>query len=359
LKIHQFHAVLSQASAVSNEVLALHEWFEFKGYRSQVFSEYKGTLAGVRVDRWDASIAAQCDLLLVHYSRGSDLHDSVFDAPCRNAMIYHDVTPPRFFADTDRTLRECAELGLSSLPRYATRPGAAVAHSKFSAEVLRDCGYSNVQVLPYVLNERLYTLPPKLQTLGSRYEQPRILLAVGRVAPNKCLEDCLFVADYLNRVLGLGWRLLIVGSAQGTEVYLRKLEQLRDKLNLRNVEFTGEVSQERLLAYYRVADALILMSEHEGFGVPLVEAMRFDVPVFAYAAGATPEVLGEGGVLFEHKDWAVMAEAIARVAREPALREGILAAQRLRWAELSPAAVLPKWQQWIEGLVPPPLLPEE
>jgi glycosyltransferase involved in cell wall biosynthesis len=269
-------------------------------------------------------------------------------------MIFHDVTPPHFFADCDRVHREQAEDGLAALPRFADRVESAVAHSEFSAGLLRKFGYPRIHVLNYILNEDLYTLEPDPQTLASyKNRTGKLLLAVGRIAPNKCIEDCLFITDYLNRVLGLNYRLILAGSAKGTERYLHQLQNLCSKLSLAKVEFTGEISQARLLALYQTSDALLLMSEHEGFGVPLVEAMRFDCPIFAYSAAAVPEVLGECGVVFQHKNWAVMAHAIELLLSDSAVREQLLVAQRARWAQLSPDAVLPGWEQWLGKLAEP------
>ncbi len=351
MTVHQFHAVLSAASAVSNEVFALQRWLQSKGHWGRLFAEQEGSIEGNAVTRWSASMVQPEDLLLIHYSRGSDLHDSVLAAQCSKALIFHDVTPARFFADTDRELREHAEAGVASLARYNPSVRSAVAHSEFSANVLHGAGFKNVDVLPYVLNESLYMRTPDAATIQAfSGRKQSILLVVGRIAPNKCLEDCLFIADYLHRVLGLDYRLIFAGSAKGTEVYRQKLEQLCAQLELQDVEFTGEISQERMLALYRVSDGLLLMSEHEGFGVPLVEAMRFDVPIFAYAAGAVPEVLGDSGVLFEQKNWAAMAEAIVRVIVNPGLQEHILEAQRARYTQLAPEAVLPRWDRWIQQL---------
>ncbi len=349
-RIHQFHAVLAPASAVSNEVIALHRMLGIAGYGPRVFAETGSNLAGVTVESWTAD-AADCDLLLVHYSRDSTLHDAVFSCACPKAMLFHDVTPPSYFAAVDSTHRELAERGLDSLPRYAPATAAAAAHSEFSAHTLSRAGYRDPAVLPYLLDDSLYELAPDPAVLGLHAGHRFRLLAVGRVAPNKCLEDCLFVLDYLQKFENPRWGLTIAGSHRGLESYRLKLETLCADLRLQNVAFTGGISQDQLLAYYRVSGALLWMSEHEGFGVPLVEAMRLDLPVFAFAAGATPEVLGQSGVLFPEKDWTAVAEAIARTTRDTGLRERILEGQRARYRALAPAAVRPQWSTWVDEVL--------
>jgi glycosyltransferase involved in cell wall biosynthesis len=342
--LYQFHAVLSEASAVSNEILALHELFVSNGHRSRLFSETKGRLAEIEVDRWPPSSASHCDLLLVHYSRGSHVHDAVFSFGGRKAIVFHNVTPASYF--TDETLREFAERGLADLPRYSGQVDAALAHSRFSARILSECGFREPSIAPYLLHEPVYLVSPDATTLTRLSEGGwHNLLAVGRIAPNKCLEDCLFVLDYLRTFHGPGWRLFFVGSPAGNEVYQAKLKLLIERMRARDAEFTGEVSQAELLAYYQAGHSLLFLSEHEGFGVPLVEAMRMNVPVFAFATNPATEVLGPAGIQFATKDSATIGEAIAMVAADPLLREQVLSRQNARYQELSRGGSW--WEEWL------------
>ena len=203
-----------------------------------------------------------------------------------------------------------------------------MGHSRFSTQELTELGFPHVEVLPYILLEGLYAVeadPTVLDCWGS--DGWTNLLVVGRVAPNKCIEDCIFVFDYFKKFFDSRSRLFIVGNWQGTEGYLVKLRRLVADLGLEDVRLTGPVQQQVLVAYYRLANAFIYMSEHEGFGVPLVEAMRYGVPVFAYASSAIPDTLRGAGVLFKEKAWPTIAESIGAVMSDKDYRNRIVSEQ--------------------------------
>ena len=134
------------------------------------------------------------------------------------------------------------------------------------------------------------------------------------------------------------------------EKYAAYLQALVARLALTDVHFIGHVSREELIAYYRAVDVYLCMSEHEGFGVPLIESMYFDVPVIAYAAAAAPETMGGAGVLVTRKDHAAIAELMNLVARDDSLRARLVAQQRQRWPQFTPAALLPTLRACLEAI---------
>ncbi len=299
------------------------------------------------VESWRQFRGGPEDILLIHYSLGSPAFDSVFSAPGRKALVYHNVTPAPYLTSLPSILK-WAEAGKKDLASFATRAEAAIAHSHFSARDLLHAGYRSVEVLPYTLFEKLYEQPAedsvlKLYPAGDQ----KNLLVVGRIMPHKCVEDSVFVVDYLGADFGAGWRLILIGSWNGAEAYRERLLTLAEKMNLQDIVWAGAVSQGALISYYKIADALLLMSEHEGFGVPLVEAMRYEVPVFAYSKGATPEVLGDAGVLIEQKNFPLIAETIELVTSDPLQKETVLQTQRDRREFFSSALAKERWRTWL------------
>jgi glycosyltransferase involved in cell wall biosynthesis len=145
-------------------------------------------------------------------------------------------------------------------------------------------------------------------------------------------------------------RLLLVGSARGTEIYAEYLSDLVAKLGLSDVVFAGHVSTEKLVAYYTSAHVYLSMSEHEGFGVPLLESMHFGVPIIAFKSTAVPETLGGAGMLITSKDYAAVAELIGLLAEDEALRARVIARQRERLQDFSPACVQKRLQQLLQDL---------
>ena len=138
-----------------------------------------------------------------------------------------------------------------------------------------------------------------------------------------------------------GARLWLVG-APSVPSYHRVLQEYRRRLGLERCTFVHHVTDDELVSYYRAADVFLCLSEHEGFGVPLVESMGFDVPVVAYAAGAVPETLGGAGLLLEDKDPAEVAELCHLVATDATLRDRVLTGQRRRLRHFDPERIWPR-----------------
>lgn len=322
----QFASQVCRHDAVGNAVFGLDRMLRELGIYSRISCDRSDAPSAKHVRSWSSLAHMKWDALLVHYSHGCGAHGRLLTANQKLILVYHGMTPPEYFRGTNPRLEEASRRGAAELPRWAERAQHAVAHSCFTARELAAAGFGDVTVLPYPPYEPQYAVEPD-RALLARYGGDGWvnLLTVGRIAPNKCLEDCLFVFDYFKRAVQPKSRLFIVGSWDGTEAYFDRLLRLTARLGTQDVFFTGPVSQAALLAFFKLADAYICMSEHEGFGVPLLEAMRFGVPVFAYAAAAVPETLRGAGVLFAEKSWPVVAEAIGLLLADRELRARVIA----------------------------------
>jgi glycosyltransferase involved in cell wall biosynthesis len=199
-------------------------------------------------------------------------------------------------------------------------------------------GWSLVGVLPIIFNPERLTVRPDPKILKS-WQTGVNLLFVGRIAPNKCFEDLILTFHYLKQTRCPNARLFLVGSSRGMEPYLAFLEALINRLALTDVFFAGHVSAAQWAAYYQVASLYLSLSEHEGFGVPLLESMYFGVPIVAYKATAVPETLGGSGVLVKTKDHAAIAELIAEILGDESLRNQLIAGQKARLQAFLPEVV--------------------
>jgi len=166
-------------------------------------------------------------------------------------------------------------------------------------------------------------------------------LFVGRIAPNKCIEDLLKLAEHYKRYVDAYYRFVFVGRNDVVPRYYRTIRALiaEYKLPDERFVFTGPVPEAELATYYRWASAYVSVSEHEGFCVPLLEAMAMDVPVLAYAAAAVPDTLGGAGVQFAPKDLEHAAEVLGLLAFDDEVRAGVLAGQRRRLDDFSDANI--------------------
>ena len=162
---------------------------------------------------------------------------------------------------------------------------------------------------------------------------------VGRIAPNKKQEDVIRAFSCYQRFCNPKSRLILVGSWSGAESYYRRLCRYTAALQAENVLFTGHIPFPDILAYYHVADLFLCMSEHEGFCVPLVEAMYFGVPILAYRACAVPDTLGDSGILLDKKDPVEAAMVADRILTDTSLRRELVARQRRRQQDFSYGAV--------------------
>lgn len=334
--LHQILAGYSKGDAISNEALTIRAIARARGLASEIYCETARVLPELRGDMRDLSRAAAElgpeDAALLHLSIGSPANALFPSLRARKAILYHNITPPEWFEGVrDATARMLAH-GREQARALAGTAAVTLADSAYNATELETMGHREVGVFPLALDfSHIRTAPDR--GVMREYGDGRLnVLFVGRGVPNKRIEDLLAAFYYLRRYVEPSARLVHVGSYAGCERYLSLLRARTREWKLEDVLFPGSVPQPQLAAYYRRATVFLCMSEHEGFCVPIVEAMAHDVPVLAFAAAAVPETLGGAGVLFHEKRFDLVAEMIARIARDARLRAGILAAQRRRLA---------------------------
>ncbi|MGI8563743.1 MAG: glycosyltransferase [Candidatus Dormibacter sp.] len=285
---------------------------------------------------WHPARASRGQILLYQASTGSvdGMVEFLAAQPQPKTMHYHNITPSEFFRAYDEGAAASMERGRAELQLLAQTIKLAAADSEFNASELRELGVTNVHVIPPYVPPRLATEPNSkhLEWL-QKTKRGMDLLFVGRVVPNKGHLNLLRVLAVIRRTIDPHARLFVVGG-WALPAYTERLFRLRSRLQLEGVVFTGQVSDAVLAAHYRSADAFISMSEHEGYGLPLIEAMRFDLPVVAYDAAAVAETLGGAGVLLRTLDPLLAAEVLARLVQNQDLLSKVRAGQRARLAEL-------------------------
>ena len=328
--IHQVLAALAYGDAIGNEALAIRDRLRSRGFASEIFAEkvHPAMASHARpLSEYEAA-AADHALCLFHFSIGSAASSLVYHRKEPLICIYHNITPPEFFVPFHQHLAGLCYHGKRELASFAPRSVLGLGDSEFNRKELEATGFRPTGVLPIVLDWSRYDEPPSpvmMERLNG-FEGPTILF-VGRVVPNKKVEDVLNAFAAFQRHHCPESRLLLVGDTTGHGRYLRRLLELVHSLRLRNVIFTGQVSQSDLIAAYRSAQAFLCLSDHEGFCVPLLEAMHFGLPVIAYDAAAVSETMNGGGVLLEDKDPRLVAETLDLVLRDDAFRRAVLKSQ--------------------------------
>jgi len=334
--IHQFVAGFTAGDAISNEALTLRALFRRWGYAAEIFCEKNHTGPALRAESRDAERAAEVmapdDVALLHLSIGSAVNDIFQGLACRKVLRYHNITPAHFFRGLQEELARDLAWGRDQARTLAKTAAVNLADSRFNAGELSALGYPAAYVMPLVLNFDAIGARADRRVLRALKDDSINILFVGRCAPNKRIEDVLCAFNYFQKTVEPNARLIHVGSFAGLERYQALLNVYARNLGLNQVVFAGAVPQGELNAYYEAADLFLCMSEHEGFGIPLIESMAHNLPVLAYAAGAVPETLDGAGILVHEKRWDYIAEMMGHLARRGPFREAVVRGQQKRLA---------------------------
>lgn len=273
-------------------------------------------------------------LVLYHHGIASHWAGRLLHYDCRKGIVFHNVTPARFYEGT--RIEEALRSGRSQLTALAEGMALSIGVSELNAIELRESGHRNVQLVPLYIEPHRFD-PEQIDPVMKRElnEGAPIVLSVSRVVPHKRVEDLLALHAELLRVRPAA-RLLVIGDFAPGQRAFRELAARAEELG--RVEFLGKVSHGELVAAYRTADVYVSMSEHEGFGVPLVEAMAADLPVLAFGAAAVPWTMGGTGIVFDTKHFAALAELVIAVTEDDEVKRKIIDGQQRRLAELSAEA---------------------
>ena len=233
-------------------------------------------------------------------------------------------------------------MGRQELATLALRTDLALGDSEYNRQELESLGFERTGVFPIAVDTGRVTQPVHRPALEQILDDGLVnFLFVGRIAPNKKIEDHIKLAEVYKRYVDAYYRFIFVGRYDVVPRYYSMIRGLMSEYRLLNDRFvfTGPVPDEELAVYYRHAAVYISLSEHEGFCVPLVEAMAADVPVLAYSAAAVPDTLGGAGVQFAPKDLEQAAELLGSLAFDDGLRAKIIEGQRRRLADFGDARI--------------------
>jgi glycosyltransferase involved in cell wall biosynthesis len=276
---------------------------------------------------------------------------AVAELPHGRIVQYHNVTPAEFFAPYDPALFRLALLARQDLATLVGRVDLALGVSEYNRQELEALGFSPTGVLPLAIDFSRITSAAARPALEKVLDDEYVnFLFVGRIAPNKKIEDHIRLAEHYKRYVDAYYRFIFVGRCDAVPRYYAAIRALMTEyrqLNERFV-FTGPVSDDELAVYYRRAAVYISLSEHEGFCAPLLEAMAADVPVLAYSAAAVPETLAGAGVQFAPKDLEYAAELAGALAFDDDLRAQVIAGQRHRVKDFGDDRILRDLQTVLE-----------
>ncbi|HSL55861.1 MAG TPA: glycosyltransferase family 4 protein [Pyrinomonadaceae bacterium] len=323
---------LSTADAVSNDVLGMFDILNRNGDDVRIFAETHSLNhhAISELTRLRSFLKSPTDVLLYHHSRGWDPGLRLIqELRCRRVIRYHNVTPAKFFVGFSATDQELCERGRKELIEIAAaKCELYLSASAFSMRELIEVGADasrSFVVPPFHHVDRLSSISADQEILQKYSGDTANILSVGRVVPHKSFHHLIEVFARYHYDYNKNSRLIIVGKGgEGFNAYSKLLHAAVQKLGLiNNVVFTGGVSDEELKAYYLLAAAFVTVSEHEGFCVPLVEAMSMELPIAAYASTAIPETLGNAGIVWPERNPMLIAETIDRFVKDSVVRRAL------------------------------------
>jgi len=351
-RIIQVLPTMSYGDAVSNNALQIREMCKLKGWKTAIYAKN----IDPRVKHIDKvrklidDVTPQ-DLIIYHMSTGSEVTDLVVALNnAHKVMIYHNITPPEYFAQYNQKLVKLVSQGREQLKGISSAFQLALGDSQFNQAELEALGFEHTGVLPLWLYGEKYSGTPDQTVINQYKDGSKTIIFVGRIAPNKKQEDIIKAFYYYKKYYNPSARLILVGSWNGMERYYHDLQRYVGLLELEDVVFTGHISDHELLAYYRVADLFLSMSEHEGFCVPLLECMHFEVPILAYAAAAIPDTLGKAGLLFTEKDYPAIAALMDVLDQQPALVKQLIESETERLKDFDESHITSIFWKYINSL---------
>jgi glycosyltransferase involved in cell wall biosynthesis len=342
MRVHQWIPAAHKGDAIGDSARRVRTLLRQMGHDSEIFSLTVDDELRNDIRPFSDSAARGGDVTIFHFALPSPMSGAFTSLPHGRVLQYHNVTPARFFAPYSPSLFRLASIAREELAALAPATDIALGDSAYNRHELDEIGFTRTGVMPIAVDAERLTRAPRQRVLEEILDDGLVnFLFVGRIAPNKKIEDHIKLAEQYKRYIDAYYRFIFVGRYDVVPRYYAAIRALLTEYKMLEDRFifTGPVPDAELAAYYRASSVYISLSEHEGFCVPLVEAMAMDVPVLAYSAAAVPDTLGGAGVQFSPKDLEYAAELLGMLAFDESPREEVLAGQRRRLQDFSEPAM--------------------
>jgi len=327
--VHQLIIGSSRRDAITNMALNLRDALA-KTYDAEVYSYFAPdhTIDGEVRHLPEMPLGTAEDILVYHSSFGlEDVTKYLMQRPERLVIVYHNITPSKFYEDSEPEFAEQLAWGRTELEMIRSKVVKSFAVSEYNAEDLSTYGYSNITVIPAGANpRRLDQTPTSTLFLGelSQHFPNGYVLFVSQLLQHKRAELAIEMIHLLRAV----WRLdvgLVIAGPNRKPKYRRDLESLRERLSESHVLFTDEISEQQLATLYRACLVYVSTSEHEGLAIPPLEAMANGAPVVVRAAGAVAETVRDAGIIVPlEAGVGELTAGVARVIQDDHLRQQLI-----------------------------------
>jgi glycosyltransferase involved in cell wall biosynthesis len=351
--VNQWVPAAHKGDAIGDSARRVRDLLRTLGHESELYALTIDDALKDDVRPFSDPRARRGDLTVFHYALPSPMTAAFASLGRGRVLQYHNVTPAAYFAPYDAALFRLASLGRAELATLVGQVDIALGDSEYNRRELERLGFARTGVFPIAVDTSRITRTSPRSALDQVLDDGLVnFLFVGRIAPNKKIEDHIKLAEIYKRYVDAYYRFIFIGRHDVVPSYYATIRALMSELRLLNDRFifTGLVPDEELAVYYSHAAVYVSLSEHEGFCVPLIEAMAADVPVLAYAAAAVPDTLGGAGVQFAPKDLEQAAELLGALAFDDDLRARVIAGQRRRLADFGDARVTRELTSLVQSL---------
>ncbi|ABZ95620.1 Glycosyltransferase [Leptospira biflexa serovar Patoc strain 'Patoc 1 (Ames)'] len=342
MNIHQFSAGFQLGDAISQEMLEIKRLLAKEGYSGKIYAENVLSSDRKFAEKISKLNIKPNDVFVYHHSIHSKVLDFLLPFPNKKILIYHNVTPENFFEPYDLRFSYLLRKGREDLEIIRDHFQHSFAVSNFNLSELKQLGFKQAKLFPLHLNFQKWD-HQHIESKNKTFIFPSFLF-VGRIAPNKCQDDLIRFARTWKSINGNQFSLRMLGFCNpDQQSYLDELNFMISQLDLQNeVKIIPYVDETMVKKIYLESNLFLSMSEHEGFCVPLMEAMHFQLPVVAFSAGAVPETLGDSGLLFQNKDFETLVPQIGEIFKDAEYRNTMIYHQNLHLnSYLKSTSILP------------------
>jgi len=334
MRIDQLVPAFHRGDAIGDTALHLKQYLKSQRFQSDIYCLSRDSeLASMAKSFASFPKPKPSDITILHFALPSPLTRAFTELPSRKVIVYHNITPHEYFTPYSTEMDRISRVGREELKGLSPHVELSLADSEFNRQELAALGFKRTEVFPLFIDFTKYRKPMSPFVYDLFNDGRTNILFVGRIVPNKRIEGLIKVLFYYKKYISPLVRLIVVGKTSSLPKYYQSLVRLADEFYLKPEEicFTGHIPEEEMYALYRASDVFLSMSEHEGFGLPFVECLLFDLPVVAYNCTAVPYTLGNAGVLINTNTRVdLIGELIHTVATDRNLRQSLIEGQRLQ-----------------------------
>jgi len=318
-----FSTTVFRRDAIGNFALAQRDLINQQGIPCSLYANaFDKNEPGITLTNHLFEDICTDDILFFHFSIHDPSAPVLADLPCRKILYFHNITPGHFFAPYMPDFKKHLDASYDQIA-FASNYDLLMANSIYTGRILLEEMHKSG--CKDALSRKVHPFPPVIGKQGWDREAvspdaplpERYMLFVGRFAPHKRVEKVIRIFHEIASTDPL-MELILIGSRFPN--YGEFIDQTISDLpanSARRITHMQDVNDNNLRHIYQNAAAFLSMSDHEGFCVPLMEAMHFGVPVFAPPQPAMIETLGNGGLILSSDSPAGAAREIMQTLDNP------------------------------------------